>query len=670
MNGDGLGDVLLGSRSIGVPSIAELFLGRPTGNPLGATPDWTASSSTIQPNSRFGHAVAGVGDANGDGFCDVLVGAPFYDNDQNNEGRVFLFPGGAAGPSTTAGWATEGGQAQAQYGYAISGAGDVNGDGYSDVLVSASLFDNGQMDEGRVSLYLGSAAGLQMVPSWSAEGDQAGAGFGISVSSAGDVNGDGYGDVLVGAWTFDNGEIDEGRAFLYLGSSSGLSATPAWTVEGDQTNALLGEEVSSAGDVNGDGFGDVLIGAFGPKQATLHLGSTTGLATPPAWTFAFNQLFAVFPRALGSAGDVNGDGYGDVIVTGNNLDNGQTNEGMAFVFKGGPGGLDPTPAWTGEGDQAEANYGFGAACAGDVNGDGYSDVVISAYLFDNGETDEGRIYVYHGSPSGLVSGPASWTIEGNQANARFGSAVSTAGDVNGDGYSDVLIGAVALGFGDLDDGKALLYLGSASGLASSPAWSIVGPPTSALGHDVASAGDVNGDGYGDVIVSAPWLDDGDTNEGGAFVYYGNGGSGGWLRALQQRTRNDTRPLSLYDFTGRTGLFHIRAEMPASLASFSWVWPGSANAALECEVKPLGVPFDGTGLQRGADQPLLPFGSPLIFDVLAICGNGASLPRFARFFGREDYHWRARIVADNPLFGRTPWFSQAGNAVTETKLRKR
>jgi hypothetical protein len=102
---------------------------------------------------------------------------------------------------------------------------------------------------------------LSTTPDWTAESNQAGAQFGFSVASAGDVNGDGFSDVIVGAWLFDNGETDEGRAFVYHGSASGLSTTPNWTAESNQAGAWFGYSVASAGDVNGDGFSDVIVGA-------------------------------------------------------------------------------------------------------------------------------------------------------------------------------------------------------------------------------------------------------------------------------------------------------------------------------------------------------------------------------------------------------------------------
>ena len=122
----------------------------------------------------------------------------------------------------------------------VASAGDVNGDGYGDVIVGAFEHDNGQTNEGRAYVYLGSAAGLGTVPAWTAESDRSGARFGISVATAGDVNADGYSDVIVGAHRYSQGQLGEGRTFLYLGSATGPAATPAWTAEPNQFWADFG----------------------------------------------------------------------------------------------------------------------------------------------------------------------------------------------------------------------------------------------------------------------------------------------------------------------------------------------------------------------------------------------------------------------------------------------
>jgi hypothetical protein len=365
-------------------------------------------------------------------------------------------------------WFVEGSQVGARLGAAVATAGDVNGDGYSDVIVGAPGFTNGQSGEGRALVYLGSAVGLADSPAWTAEGGQGDASFGSSVSTAGDVNGDGYSDVVIGAPGFANGESGEGRAYVYLGSASGLAASPAWTVEGNQIDASLGSSVSTAGDIDGDGYSDVVIGApgfangeSGEGRAYVYLGSAGGLVTSPSWSAESNQVDASFGASVSTAGDVNGDGYGDVIVGAPGYDAGQNDEGRAFTYLGSASGLAAAPVWTAESNQDGAELGASVATAGDVDGDGRADVIVGAPGYDNGQSNEGRAYVFQGTVSGVAT-TAAWTAEGDQADAAFGTSVATAGDVNGDGYADVIVGAPGYDNGQSNEGRAWVR-GSASG---------------------------------------------------------------------------------------------------------------------------------------------------------------------------------------------------------------
>ncbi|TPW04992.1 MAG: FG-GAP repeat-containing protein, partial [bacterium] len=166
-------------------------------------------------------SVSTAGDVNGDGFSDVIVGAHYFDNGQTDEGRAYVYHGSASGLNPAANWTAEDNVTGAEFGFSVSTAGDVNGDGFSDVIVGAPVYSNPLSQQGQVIVYHGSASGLGG-SSWVVVGDQAGMNYGISVATAGDVNGDGYGDVIVGAIRFDNGQTDEGRAYLYPGSASGL----------------------------------------------------------------------------------------------------------------------------------------------------------------------------------------------------------------------------------------------------------------------------------------------------------------------------------------------------------------------------------------------------------------------------------------------------------------
>ncbi len=426
-----------------------------------------------------------------------------------------------------AAWTMEGDQANSQFGISAATAGDVDGDGYADVIVGAYQFTNGEGNEGRAFLYRGTETGLQIVPGWTAEGGQLNAEFGWSVASAGDVNGDGFGDVIVGAPHYGNDQFFEGRAYLYLGSASGLSATPAWFAESDIPGGTFGYSVAGAGDVNGDGFDDVIVGAYqlsndqaGEGRAYVYLGSASGLSPTPAWTAEGDQADAFFGYAVSGAGDVNHDGYDDVIVGAPNFDNGETDEGRAYLYLGSASGPSTAPAWIAEGNQEIARFGSAVAGAGDVNRDGYADVIVGAPYFHNGQEEEGRAYLYLGSASGLSPDPA-WTGESDQPYALFGAAVATAGDVNGDGYADAIVGAPYATNGQSGEGQAFAYLGTASGLSATPAWSAESDQAGArFGWSVATAGDVNRDGLDDLIVGAPLFHNGQDYEGKAYLFLG------------------------------------------------------------------------------------------------------------------------------------------------------
>ena len=455
-------------------------------------------------------------------------------------------------------------QATAFFGFSVAGAGDVNGDGYADVIVGAWRYDAGETDEGAAFIFHGSAAGIADATPATAhtrlEGDQAGAEMGEYVAGAGDVNGDGIADVIVGAWHYDAGETDEGAAFVFHGSATGIAdgspATAHTRLEGDQAGAEMGVNVGGAGDVNGDGFADVIVGAWhydagetDEGAAFVFHGSAAGIVNGTPATahtrLAGDQAGAQMGISVDGAGDVNGDGYADVIVGAHTLDAGESDEGAAFVFHGSAAGIaDGSPATAQarlESDQADAWMGVNVGGAGDVNGDGYADVIVGARRYDAGESDEGAAFIFHGSAAGIADGTpatAQTRLVGDQADAWMGYSVDGAGDFNGDGYGDVIVGAGLYDAGEKKEGAAFLFLGSASGIADAS-------PSSAhamfesdqavawMGSAVSGAGDVNGDGYADVIIGAWRYDAGETDEGAAFVFLG-----GDLTGPEWRLRSD------------------------------------------------------------------------------------------------------------------------------------
>jgi hypothetical protein len=498
-------------------------------DPISTTPSAILESNQI--NANMGYAVSSAGDVNGDGYSDVIAGAHGYDNSQTDEGAAFIYHGSATGVSTTAAAFVESDVVGARLGLSVSTAGDVNGDGYSDIIVGAGLYTNGQANEGAAFIYHGSATGINTTAAIILESNQASAQMGLSnsVACAGDVNNDGYSDVIVGAWLYDNVEVNEGVAFVYHGSASGITGVIITTLEANQPAANYGLAVAGAGDVNGDGYSDVIVGAEDYDNGNndegvvfIYHGSAAGINNTAVTMAESNQDLSQYGYAVASAGDVNGDGYSDVIVGSYLFDNGEINEGAAFIYHGSAAGIVNTISATLESNQVAAQLGLSVSGAGDINGDGYSDVIAGANLYDNVETSEGAAFVYFGSSTGINTAAA--ILESNQANAQMGRGAGAAGDVNGDGYSDVIVGASAYTSGQAGEGGAFVFHGSAAGLSTTPN----NTPDDAdqananFGVSVASAGDVNGDGYSDVIIGAWQYDDGaNADEGRAFVYHGS-----------------------------------------------------------------------------------------------------------------------------------------------------
>ncbi|HEC76242.1 MAG TPA: hypothetical protein ENI33_03140, partial [Thermoplasmatales archaeon] len=174
------------------------------------------------------------------------------------------------------------------------------------------------------------------------------------------------------------------------------------------------------------------------------------------WTDIGENAFDYFGYSVSIAGDVNGDGYNDVIIGAYGNDDAGSYAGKAYVYYDSFSGLSSTPDWTATGENAFDYFDYSISTAGDVNGDGYDDIIIGAYGNDDAGSDTGKVYVYYGSSSGLSSTP-DWTDTGENADDLFGSSVSTAGDVNGDGYDDIIVGASLNNEAGAEAGKAYMY---------------------------------------------------------------------------------------------------------------------------------------------------------------------------------------------------------------------
>jgi hypothetical protein len=533
INGDGYSDIILGgilyTNGQGNEGVFYIFHGSATG--VSTTPQTIIESN--ESGAFMGFSVATAGDVNADGYSDVIVGVPNYDDGELNEGAAFIYHGSATGLNTTIQAKLQINQAGAGMGYSVACAGDINADGYSDVIVSANLFDNGQTDEGGAFIYHGSPTGINLTLQTQLESNQTSALFGRSVTSAGDVNGDGYSDVIVGANLYDNGEADEGSAFIYHGSAAGLNPIFQTQLESNQVGAEFGFSVSNAGDVNGDGFSDVMVGAYlydngetDEGVVLIYHGSVAGVNPIANIQLEANKANAYYSNALACAGDINGDGYSDIVIGAYQYTNTIGSEGAAFVYFGTPTGISSIVQAQVFGGQIFSRLGSAVSSAGDVNGDGYSDVLVGASGYSNIEGNEGGGYIYNGASGGLSNAPGATPNDANAPFANYGYSVASAGDVNGDGFSDVIIGAFTIDDNFSSEGLAYLYYGSANGLSVSPNSILddANANNAYFGCSVASAGDVNGDGYGDVIVGAYGYKDGaNNNEGRAFVYYGSAG---------------------------------------------------------------------------------------------------------------------------------------------------
>ena len=212
-----------------------------------------------------------------------------------------------------------------RFGQSVSGAGDVNGDGFDDLIVGALWDDNNGSNSGSARVF----SGVDGTVLYNFDGDSEDDRFGGSVSGAGDVNGDGFADLIVGASFDDNNGIDSGSARVF----SGADGSVLYTFNGDSTNDYLGGSVSSAGDVNGDGFADLIVGAIGIRNNGFNSGSArvfSGADGSILYSFDGDSVDDVFGTSVSSAGDVNGDGIADLIVGAQN--NGANEGGYARLF--------------------------------------------------------------------------------------------------------------------------------------------------------------------------------------------------------------------------------------------------------------------------------------------------------------------------------------------------
>ena len=467
----------------------------------------------IASGDNSGYSVSSAGDVNADGYADVIIGAPYVDTNASNGGASYLVFGKATSTTVnlsdittgTGGFVINGISASDYSGYSVSSAGDVNGDGYDDFTIGAygvssstgaSYVVFGKSTTTAVELSTVATGSGGFVINGIDTGDQSG----YSVSSAGDVNGDGLDDLIIGARYDDTNATKAGASYVVFGKTTGtavdlsniVAGTGGFTINGANVRDYSGYSVSGAGDVNGDGLADLIVGAYandanaslaGSSYVVFGKSATTAVEVSNlgAGGFAIKGISAsdYSGRSVSSAGDVNGDGYDDLLIGADGVDTNGSKSGASYVVFGKSGTTDVelssitsgTGGFVINGVSTDDNSGYSVSAAGDVNGDGLDDIIVGANYDDPNGGQSGASFVVFGKAttttvelSDIELGTGGFVINGINANDTSGFSVSGAGDVNGDGFADLLIGAPNADINAVDSGSSYVVFG---GLGSS-----------------------------------------------------------------------------------------------------------------------------------------------------------------------------------------------------------
>ncbi len=410
------------------------------------------------PAEAFGGQTAGIGDVDNDGYDDIAVLIP-------SRGYCVVFLGGhqiyesSIHPLEGTGFVLT---AQSQ----VRPAGDIDFDGFDDVLItSPDLYVDSMRAAGAVFVFYGSPSGLSEMPEQIIFGTHKDMRLGSDVDSVGDINKDGYADIVVGADGWDSGR---GLVQLYLGGPDGLDDHPVWTWMGENQGDRFGHAVTGAGDINADGWMDFAVGApfvnAGEGKGAIYF----FFGKPDLGNVAPDQVIegtvpkSYFGLSLRMAGDVNRDGFADIIISTPEADSGpHLKAGKVELYLGTERGIDTTPKLVMEGESNDALLGYTIAFLGDVNRDGYDDVGIGApHHSYAGEAQRGKFYIFLGDKGGFRKAPSVMEM-GAAAGDHFSKGLAGAGDIDGDGFSDVLVGAPGADTpGGIDSGELFIFRGS------------------------------------------------------------------------------------------------------------------------------------------------------------------------------------------------------------------
>jgi len=441
-------------------------------------------------------------------------------------------------------------------GCSVAIAGDVNGDGYDDLVIGADGNSDQATGAGQIYIIFGGPSGwndgvslANADASYQGQGQDDSAGY--AVAGAGDVNGDGYDDILVGAFGNDDGGTNNGQAYLILGKAQGWSmdnnlkaADASWIGSGNGDYA--GFAVAGIGDVNNDGYDDFAIGAWSNNdngndagRTYIFFGKNAGWQMWDKVGNADASYMGIYPDdesgwSIAAAGDVNKDGYDDFLIgaPGNAISASWAGASYLILGKATGWSFDTNlksadASFLGEFNDDES--GMSVAGAGDVNKDGYDDILIGAPYndCDGFRKDAGQTYLILGKATGwaldtkLVSSDASFW--GEHDDDQSGYAISSVGDVDGDNIGDFGIGAPRYDTTNGDEGQTYMVLGRTTGwsmdldLATVSTASFIGSyQKENSGYSVSGGGDVNGDGIPDIIIGAIY--NGDNQEGKAYLY--------------------------------------------------------------------------------------------------------------------------------------------------------